>query len=110
MTLIEYMEWTRTTAIYPGACEGEMAELQYLTLGLASEAGEVAGVVKKLQRDGWTPAVVDNLPAELGDVLWYWVRLCDACGVDPEAVMRANRIKLVSRQSRGALGGSGDER
>lgn len=43
--------------------------LNYLALGLASEAGEFAGKAKKLIRDG----EFDGKAAmkELGDVLWY---------------------------------------
>lgn len=46
MDLKTYQAFTRTTAIYP-----EDRTLEYLGLGLASEAGEVAGVVKKWIRD-----------------------------------------------------------
>ncbi len=43
----EYQIWSRSTAIYP-----ENEALQYLALGLCSEAGEVAGKIKKFIHDG----------------------------------------------------------
>ena len=46
MTNDEYLQFTRTTAIYP-----KDRELEYLGLGLASEAGEVCGKLKKVIRD-----------------------------------------------------------
>ena len=47
MQLTDYQVWTRTTAIYP-----KEKALDYLGLGLCSEAGEVAGKLKKKIRDG----------------------------------------------------------
>lgn len=47
MQLEAYQTATRETAIYP-----KEQALVYLTLGLTSEAGEVAGKVKKIIRDG----------------------------------------------------------
>lgn len=107
--LKEYMEWTKTTAIYPTVVDDpQLVECLYLGLGLANEAGEVDGVIKKWFRDG--DLVKENLAKELGDVLWYWARLCDAAGIDPESVLTSNRAKLDSRKERGVLGGSGDNR
>jgi len=45
---------------------------EYLTLGLASEVGEVAGVVKKFIRgDMDEDTLQDRLTSEVGDILWY---------------------------------------
>ena len=49
----DYQRRAAETAIYPG--RGEMLGLTYTTLGLSSEAGEVAGKVKKLLRDRTDP-------------------------------------------------------
>ena len=110
MTLDEYRDFARTTAIYPESLTGQVPELMYLSLGLAGEAGEVANNVKKLYRDGDDQARRDKLAAELGDVFWYLVRLTDALGLDPSAVVEANANKLASRKSRGVLSGDGDQR
>lgn len=99
----DYQEWSRTTAIYP-----EDDARNYLTLGLVSEAGEVAGKVKKYIRDdSWDQ---DAFISELGDVLWYLARLADEVGVDLSYVAQANRDKLESRKERNTLSGSGDNR
>jgi len=99
--LDDYIDFTRTVAFYPGAGQGEMPELSYLTLGLTSEAGEVGSLVKKVMRRGYfkdeDPAKVRD---ELGDVLWYWARLVDAMGFDPQEVLELNQEKLTGRVKR----------
>lgn len=71
----EYVKWTDKTAIYPDAGLGTERARQYVTLGLLSELGEVAGVLKRRLRDG-TPEEEfrQQLKAELGDVAWYLAR------------------------------------
>jgi NTP pyrophosphatase (non-canonical NTP hydrolase) len=85
----------------------------YPTLGLANEAGEVAGKVKKIFRDRGgviTDADRDALILELGDVLWYLSELCTRLGVSLEEVAGRNIAKLADRAARGVLGGDGDRR
>ena len=102
-SLSEYQEFTKTTAIYP-----KQQAITYLGLGIASEAGEVAGKIKKMIRDGGydAMAVLD----EVGDVFWYAVRLCDEMGFSAEECINRNWAKLKDRQERGKLSGSGDNR
>ena len=88
--------------------QGTLAESMYLGLGLASEAGEVAGKIKKWYRDGVYDSKV--IASELSDVCWYFARLCDTLDLDPREVLRMNMEKLQSRKDRGVLGGSGDNR
>jgi NTP pyrophosphatase (non-canonical NTP hydrolase) len=47
---------------------------------------------------------------ELGDVLWYVAQLASELGLELEDIARENLEKLSSRQRRGVLSGSGDER
>ena len=108
MYLDQYLEETHQTAIYPEAGTGSNLELYYLSLGLTSEAGEVAGKVKKLIRDDALD--VGALAYELGDVFWYLVRLCDAIGYPPEEVLAININKLTRRKENNTLKGNGDER
>jgi NTP pyrophosphatase (non-canonical NTP hydrolase) len=108
MQLDAYQEAARGTAIYE-----ERHKVIYPALGLASEAGEVAGKVKKALRDrGGTfdAAQIEALKDELGDVLWYVAVLASDLGLSLEAIAAGNVAKLTSRQERGALGGEGDRR
>ena len=85
----------------------------YPTLGLANEAGEVAGKIKKIFRDkGGLIGEAERgaLKDELGDVLWYLAQVCTELGLTLEEVAEANLEKLASRQSRGTLYGEGDVR
>ena len=108
MTLDKYTEFTRTTAVYPGANEHKFSEVLYLTLGLTSEAGEVAGKVKKIVRgDKVEPEAYIQ---ELGDVLWYLVRLADNVGLTLEDLAELNSSKLSKRKEAGTLQGEGDVR
>ena len=98
-----YQDFAETTAIYP-----KNRALEYLALGLTSEAGEVAGKVKKLIRDGSMD--VEDLVAELGDVMWYVAQMASELDVYLSEVVEDNVLKLKDRQQRNKLGGSGDNR
>jgi len=104
----EYQKRTMDTAVYPGAGTGDNTELVYLGLGLASEAGEVAGNIKKLIRDGkYDPG---SLAYELGDCCWYIARLAWAVGYDFSDILKINHAKLTKRKEAGTIKGSGDSR
>ena len=47
---------------------------------------------------------------EIGDVLWYLAVFADHLGISLNAVAQQNLDKLKSRQARGVLGGTGDNR
>ena len=108
MQLNDYLDATNQVAIYPEAGTGSDLELYYLSLGLTSEAGEVAGKIKKLIRDGKLD--IGNLAYELGDCFWYLARLCDAIGYEPEDILTININKLLKRKQNNSLSGSGDDR
>ena len=85
----------------------------YPTLGLANEAGEVAGKIKKIFRDKGGVISEDDREAlkyELGDVLWYLTQICNELNLSLEEVAAANIAKLVSRLERGQIQGDGDSR
>jgi NTP pyrophosphatase (non-canonical NTP hydrolase) len=108
MELSEYQQLSRRTAEYP-----RDAWLAYPALGLAGEAGEVAEHAKKAIRDDGGTISDERRAAmakELGDVLWYVAQLASELGLALEDVARENLEKLGSRQRRGVLSGSGDER
>ena len=108
MEFSEYQRFSRRTAEYP-----REAWLTYPALGLAGEAGEVAEHAKKAIRDD-AGMVSDErrsaMAKELGDVLWYVSQLASELGLELDQIARDNLEKLFSRQRRGVLSGSGDER
>jgi len=77
----------------------DVSRLLTAAIGMADEAGEFAGLVKKIMFHGkpYDAANIDHLKSELGDVLWYWMQGCIALGVDPVAVIEKNISKLESR-------------
>ena len=97
------------TAIFP-----KYKALEYLALGLTSEAGEVAGKVKKLIRDGEDMEGFElkkiAIASEVGDVLWYCAMMAKEVGVPLNDIMKDNLKKLHGRKVRGTLHGSGDNR
>ena len=107
-----YQHFTRTTAFYPEALHGNQQALTYLALGLVSEAGEVADKLKKRMRDGCVDHTSWEIEVlrEIGDVFWYAARIADELGYQASVVLDINADKLTSRQDRGELGGSGDDR
>jgi NTP pyrophosphatase (non-canonical NTP hydrolase) len=109
MEFSEYQSLSRRTATYPRAGE----DMTYPALGLCGEAGEVAEKVKKTLRDDGgvlSDGRRDALSRELGDVLWYLSQLATEAGLDLEEIAAENLDKLFSRQERGVLRGSGDDR
>lgn len=108
MDIDNYQTEASTTAKYP-----EGRGLEYVVLGLASEAGEVAGKLKKIIRDNdgiVTDEHKEALLAEVGDVLWYCAMVALELDTALSRVARGNLDKLMSRNERGVIGGSGDTR
>jgi NTP pyrophosphatase (non-canonical NTP hydrolase) len=108
MEMNAYQVAANETAVFPPD-QG----IVYTTLGLASEAGEVADKVKKVIRDSdgvFSEEVRESIKMELGDVLWYVSGLAWELGYSLDDVADANITKLSSRFDRGKIGGSGDDR
>lgn len=109
LTFREYQARAGDTATYPDVGRNPI----YPTLGLAGEAGEVCEKVKKVLRDNggdFDAGAIQSIQKELGDVLWYVARLAAELGLDLDTIAAENLAKLASRQQRGTLSGSGDER
>lgn len=93
--------------------------LEYAVLGLAEEAGEVAGKVAKFIRKH-PGASVDTIGGdietraaislELGDCLWMVANAAAALGLTLATVANMNITKLEGRKKRGTIIGEGDHR
>lgn len=95
----EYQEEAKQTALYPN----RLKNLEYPTLGLAGEAGEVANIVKKIQRDFGgviTEEIRAKLKDELGDVLWYISACADELNLTLTEIAEYNVEKLAARHNR----------
>ena len=98
-------------------------DLMHFTFGLLEEAGEAAGVLKRLFRGdagygndlsyrdyGLSDGAAEKLKAELGDILWHIALVADNLGYTLEGIAQYNLDKLQSRKARDMIKGSGDDR
>lgn len=91
--------------------ESKEGPLNVYALGIAEEAGEVAGKIKKFFRGDYDfDQTRELVKLELGDVAWYLARIAKHFNITFEEVLEANTAKLHSREERGTLRGSGDHR
>ena len=106
MNLHDYQMQALKTAVYP-----KNYSISYPALGLAEEAGEVAGKIAKMMRDD-IPLMEQKkkIEAEMGDVLWMLAALAHDCGLSLQEIAEKNLLKLNARQSSGTLHGEGDNR
>ena len=96
MNFEDYQREASSTALYPN----RLNNLEYPTLGLTGEAGEVANIVKKIQRDHGgevTDEIRLKLKDELGDVLWYISACADELGLTINEIAEYNVAKLANR-------------
>lgn len=109
MTFNDYQAAALKTALV----RGKDHEVLERVLGLVGETGEIAEKFKKLIRDhDYDISKLDreDMKKELGDVLWYIAALADYLNMSLDDIASHNIAKLASRQQRGTLTGSGDNR
>lgn len=99
-----YQQVACSTAIYP-----RDRAVEYPMVGLAGEAGEMLNKLKKTWRDNTELDHADTIK-ELGDCLWYIAVIADDIDVNLSDLAHINVMKLLDRQERGVIGGSGDNR
>jgi NTP pyrophosphatase (non-canonical NTP hydrolase) len=108
MDFRRYQKESRKTAIYPDLGKNVV----YPVLGLVGETGEIAEKIKKYLRGdkklNFNFKV--DLEKEIGDVLWYMAQLATELGLSMDSIASKNISKLKSRERRGVLKGSGDNR
>lgn len=69
-------------------------------IGLAEEAGEVAGLMKRVLRDfpkDRERATEEHFIEEMGDVLWYLAACCAVNGTNLDEIWEYNIKKLKER-------------
>lgn len=97
MTFDGYQKASARTINYSLPHEHQLANA---ALGISDEAGEVAGVVKKMLFQGH-PANPTLIADEMGDVLWYLALLATTMGFSLGDVAAANVAKLEKRYPKG---------
>lgn len=105
----DYQDMAGEFSVYPGRYNN----IYYPAMGLASEVGEVVGLIKKVMRDYGgivTNDIQEKLEDELGDVLWYVAALAAELRLGLGEIATRNLFKLHQRQQRGTIHGSGDDR
>ena len=93
MTGNEYQKLAMRTCGTPA--ERRDDRLRHAVLGLASEAGEVAGLLQKVYQGH--PFDPERAKKELGDCLWMIAEACEALGFGMDEVMQQNIDKLRAR-------------
>ena len=122
MNFKEYQKKAKQTAMYMKGFDEKyplvkdeirkIIALSYVMNGLG-EVGEIQNKFKKIIRDDAcvvTEEFKQDMMKELGDVLWYCANICEELGLSLDEVAEKNVEKLFSRQQRGVLTGSGDNR
>lgn len=79
--------------------EDKQGMLYHACLGLASEAGEVTGILQKTYQGHEFDR--EHMQKELGDCLWMIAEACEALGTTIELVMLKNIEKLRARYPEG---------
>jgi len=106
----DYQSKACSTDTYPEDC---LEGLLCVALGLASEAGEVAGAMRRIVRDDGSILSSnrkEQLKSELGDILWYVAVLSQRLNIPLDEVAEYNVKKLSDRAQRGVIRGQGDSR
>lgn len=92
ITLQEYQKLCRRTARHLGNREKEIFTYG---LGIAGEAGDVAGCIKKTfaHDDDQRKGIRENI----GDTMWYVAMICNFFGWDLQEILEENIKKLRKR-------------
>ena len=96
MELKEYQKLCKKTA---KNFDDKDKEILTLGLGIAGEAGDVAGCIKKTFSHGDDQE--SGIRENLGDVMWYVAMIGDFFGWDLEDIMKENIEKLRRRHPEG---------
>ena len=103
MDFNSYQEKAHETANYPSGTIGKEAhavDYIYPVFGLAEEAGEVVGLMKRriraYEKDRKKSTFL-HFAEELGDVFWYLAACCQVENITLDDIWKVNREKLEAR-------------
>lgn len=82
---------------FPGVHDTTRHELIHCGLGFVGEAGEVANVIKKIDRDNSMAAQMPNLVQEIGDSLCYLLMLGRHVNIDWAEVIKQMNARNAER-------------
>jgi NTP pyrophosphatase (non-canonical NTP hydrolase) len=74
-------------------------DIKYLLIALSGEIGEVANEFKKIERDDnniISDSRKNNIILELGDVMWYYICICNKLNIPIEHILNKHIQKLKS--------------
>lgn len=97
MNGIEYQKMAMRTCSIPA--EDKEGRLYHSVFGLASETGEVAGILQKVYQGHAFDK--EHIKKELGDCMWMIAEACEALDLNLDDVMQTNIDKLKARYSEG---------
>lgn len=97
MTGNEYQKLAMRTCSIPRDRKEDMA--RHAIFGLASEAGEVAGIMQKKYQGHEID--IEHVKKELGDCMWMIAEACEAFDISLDDVMQTNIDKLKARYPEG---------
>jgi NTP pyrophosphatase (non-canonical NTP hydrolase) len=92
-------EVVNVTWNFAGRITDKQGHQQNAMIGLASEAGELLDIGKKMWFHTEKPfeSFREKILSELGDVLYYWLKVVDLFGFSIKEIVDYNRKKLASR-------------
>ena len=95
-SLKEYQKFCKKTAL---KFKDKEKEILTWGLGIAGEAGDVAGCIKKTfsHKNDQKAGIKENI----GDTLWYAAMICNFFGWDLDKVLEENIEKLQKRYPKG---------
>jgi len=95
----EYSEYCKK-GFEENPMEDTLQDLMCATSGVAEEASELMGTVRKMMYHN-KPLDKADFASEAGDVLWFFTNAIRLAGLSLEDVMEANKLKLDSRYPNG---------
>jgi len=93
-------EYSKSVENNRAKLNNQFEDIIHMILGLITELGELADVYKKCMAYGRDIDNV-NVKEELGDIMWYFIGLCNILGFDFQDILEINMKKLQIRYKNG---------